>query len=95
MENSAFHVGILDYQPRRVKDIRLESFVLCFAVIRLPVEPMYHWVDTRRLTPRLSRSWYRARKQGWISLEMADEILCHLGLHPNDVYGAAWWAAAV
>lgn len=56
---------------------------------------MYHWVDTRRLTPRLSRSWYRARKQGWISLEMADEILCHLGLHPNDVYGAAWWAAAV
>lgn len=35
-------------------------------------------------------AYYRAKRTGWISIEMADRITCALGLHPILVWPAAY-----
>lgn len=41
---------------------------------------------------RLARAWHRAKKDGRITVSMADELCIHLlHLHPAEVYGDLWW----
>ena len=48
--------------------------------------------DHGRFVERVTRSWQRARTQGWVSIWVADELCVHLlRVHPSFVYGDAWW----
>lgn len=76
---------------------------------RLPIEPL-EYVVTRRsgwsavvsasgMEPgpelmRLTRTFFRARLRGWVSLADADQMAVRLlGLHPCLVWGSGWWDA--
>jgi len=42
---------------------------------------------------RWQRAWHRAKKDGRITVSMADELCVHmLHMHPAEVYGDLWWA---
>ncbi|HZT66136.1 MAG TPA: hypothetical protein VFA11_10145 [Acidimicrobiales bacterium] len=46
------------------------------------------------LGSKLARSFWRARRAGRLSPELADRICIEvLRLHPAEVYGDQWWAA--
>jgi hypothetical protein len=39
------------------------------------------------------RSWYRAKRRGFISPAIADELCVALGYHPFEIFGEAWLTA--
>ena len=42
------------------------------------------------LSPNLRQSYYRAKRRGWMAWETADQIACHLGMHPSEIW-ANWF----
>lgn len=65
----------------------------------LPVAPLIEAVTDHGGLPartdaevvRLSRAYYRAVAQGWISARLADELCVQLlGQHPANVFGRLW-----
>ena len=43
------------------------------------------------LTGQNRNNFHRARKDGRLTLRMADTLACALGYHPSLIWGDAWW----
>ena len=70
----------------------------------LPVEPLFEFVPVpvhdglgresagvkSALPEHLQRAYWRAVKNGRITIGMADEIAVALGWHPMEIWGDAW-----
>lgn len=66
----------------------------------LPAEPLFtlfhDYPTNRQIADALRKSsstiqqW---RKQG-IPIYQADEVACHIGLHPSHIWGEQWWNTA-
>ena len=68
--------------------------------VRLPVAPLIlMWdADTDLGTIAEACGFSRASLRLWmkkgLSVHRADEVACHLGKHPSNVWGQAWWDIA-
>lgn len=48
-----------------------------------------------RLSENQERAYHRAIKAGRVSLSMADDLCCALGVHPSELWGSEWFEGAV
>jgi hypothetical protein len=67
---------------------------------RLPIAPLISMWDpgTDLGTIAEACGFTRASLRHWmesgLSVHRADEVACHLGKHPSNVWGQAWWDIA-
>lgn len=84
---------IMEFKP--AIEYKLKSVYCADGVIRDRVIHSGGIADVNLGSPsrsRLARAWYRAQKEGRITVGMADEICIGvLGRHPTEVFGEAWF----
>lgn len=66
---------------------------------RLPVDPLSTWVEPRGVAElfdkgsALARAYHRACDEGTLTLDAADKLCDHLGMHPSNIWGADYFDA--
>jgi hypothetical protein len=69
-------------------------------VRRLPAEPLFSIFNGElsdgqmAIALRLSRSCINKWRKHGIPFYQADEVACHIGVHPSHIWGKQWWQSS-